>query len=359
MKKLKLIISDFHIGRGVRLPNGNLNVMEDFPYDHKFEEFLEYYSSDEFADYDIELIFNGDMINLIQVDYHGHYTTIITERVSVVKLQSVIQGHPTFFTALRAFLSQPNRHLTYIIGNHDQEMMWSKTRNLLETTLGAAVQWKNTHYLVDGIHIEHGHQYEAVNRIDPAQPFLTKDLPEPILNLPWGTLFAVQYLIRLKMQRPYVDKIRPFHILIWWSLFLDTWATISHVFRLIAYFISTRFSKNRYRQSSLRATIRMLLEASVFPDLSDTAKRILRTPEIHTVIFGHTHVYRQQIIGPNKQYINTGSWTDITSMALDSFGRRARLTYARVEYGEEGQNSKVLFRHWIGKIPIDDDAFAI
>lgn len=358
MKKLKLILSDFHLGKGVRLPNGNVNVMEDFPYDHRFAEFVDYYSSREYHDCEIEMVFNGDMVNLIQVDYHGHYTPIITERVSLHKLKAVIDGHPVFFDALRRFLSHPNRSLSYVIGNHDQEMMWERTRTLFEQAVQGHVQWKNTHYLIDGIHIEHGHQYEAVNRVDPSHPFLSKNLPEPILNLPWGTLFQIQYLIRLKTQRPYVDKVRPFHYLIWWSLFLDTWATLTHLFRLVAYFVSTRFSKNRYRQSSLKMTLKMLMEASVFPDLSDAARRILRTPEIHTVIFGHTHVYRQMIIGSNKQYINTGSWTDITSLSLESFARRSRLTYVRVEY-DEASKPRVLFRHWIGHIPLDDDAFGI
>jgi UDP-2,3-diacylglucosamine pyrophosphatase LpxH len=102
-------------------------------------------------------------------------------------------------------------------------------------------------------------------------------------------------------------------------------------------------------------TLRMLKEASVFPDLSDAARRILRSHEIHTVVFGHTHVYKQVPVGDSKQYINLGTWTDIVSMELDSFARRSRLTYARVEYDAESR-ATVLLRHWIGRIPLEDDA---
>jgi UDP-2,3-diacylglucosamine pyrophosphatase LpxH len=357
MKKLKLVVSDFHLGKGSRLPSGNPNVMEDFHLDHKFKEFLEFYSKGDYEEHEIELILNGDILNLIQVDYHGHYTVVITEGVSVHKLEAIIKGHPDFFKALTKFLKNPKHALTYVVGNHDQEMMWPKARELFEKAVGSTVNWRNSHYLVDGLYVEHGHQYEAINRVDPQLPFLTKNLPEPILNLPWGTLFTIQYIIRLKQQRPFIDKVRPFNLLIWWSLLHDTWATLANLFRLVMYFTSTRFSKNRYRHSNFRMTLKMLREASIFPELADSAKRILRTPEIHTVVFGHTHVYRQLVIADGKQYLNTGSWTDIVSLDLESYARRQKLTYVRMEYDETGRPLSTL-RHWIGKIPLEDDAMA-
>ncbi len=357
MKKLKLVVSDFHLGKGTRLPSGNPNVMEDFHLDHKFKEFLEFYSKGEYADSEIELIMNGDMLNLIQVDYHGHYTVVVTEGVSLHKVEAVIKGHPLFFAALVKFLQNPKHSLTYVVGNHDQEMMWPKVRAFFDKAVGVPVNWKSSHHLVDGLYVEHGHQYEAINRVDPQLPFLTKNLPEPILNLPWGTLFTIQYLVRLKQQKPFIDKVRPFNMLIWWSLVHDTWSTLTNLFRLVAYFIATRFSKNRYRHSNFRMTLKMLREASIFPELGDAAKRILRTPEIHTVVFGHTHVYRQLVVADGKQYLNTGSWTDIVSLDLESYARRQKLTYVRMDYDENGRPFSSL-RHWIGHIPLEDDAMA-
>ncbi len=359
MKKLKLIVSDFHLGRGKRLPNGAINPMEDFLYAHRFKEFLEYYMQPPYDDCETELIFDGDMLNLIQVDYHGHYPAVITEQVSMAKVKAVLDGHPVFFKAIKEFLVHPKRTLVYIIGNHDQEMMWKGARLLFEEAIGREVNWRNTYYVVDGVHVEHGHQFEAINRVDPTRPFLTENLPEPILNLPWGTLFTVHYLIRLKMSRPYIDKVRPFRNVIWTLLVHDTWIAIQHLFRLISFFISTQFSKSRYRHTNLRMTTKMLTEASVFPDLSDSARRILQTPEVHTVVFGHTHVFKQVQFGENKQYINTGTWTDIVSMELDSFGRRTKLTYVRVDYDEEGKPLTPLLRHWIGRIPLEDDALSL
>ncbi len=359
MKKLKLIVSDFHLGRGGRLANGAMNQLEDFPHDFRFKEFLEFYSQGPHEDSEIELIFNGDMMNLIQVDYHGHYPAVITEQVSTTKMTEIIKGHPVFFRTLRDFLNHPKRSMTYVVGNHDQEMLWKGTRALFEEAVGKEVNWKNIYYLVDGVHVEHGHQYEAVNRIDPTRLFLSEGLPEPILNLPWGTLFAIQFITKVKQHRPAIDKVRHFRALITWSLLHDTAMACLHLFQLLMYFISTRFSKSRYRQGSLKTTLRILREASVFPDLTDAARRILRTPEIHTVIFGHTHVYRHVQVAENKQYINLGTWTDIISMDIESFARRSKLTYVRVEYDESGERSSALLRHWIGRIPLEDDAMVL
>jgi UDP-2,3-diacylglucosamine pyrophosphatase LpxH len=354
--KLKLVVSDFHLGTGRWHPDGELNVLEDFHRDGRFEEFLAHYTSGPYEDAEIELIFNGDMLNLIQADYRGHFPTILTEAISVEKLRKVIEGHPRFFDTLRRFLSESKHSLTFIVGNHDQEMLWPATRKLFEEAVGRAVQWKNFHYFVDGIHIEHGHQYEAVNRVDPVRPFLTEGLAEPILNLPWGTLFTASYIVRLKLHRPYVDKVRPFRMVLWWMLLHDTTISLQYLFRLIAYFIVTRFGRSRYRHSSLKTTLRMLLEASVFPDLSDAARRILRTPEVHTVIFGHTHIHKFQQFGPKKRYLNTGTWIDMVSLDLGSYGRRTQLTYVRVDYDEDG-NALPQLRHWVGHQPIDEDAF--
>lgn len=359
MRKVKLVISDFHLGKGLRLPNGALNPLEDFNHDHRFQEMLEFYSQGKYADSEVEVILNGDILNLIQIDYHGHYPVVITEAVSMKKLEAIIKGHPVFFDAIKEFLKNPKHSLTYVIGNHDQEMMWKGARDMFDKRVERECLWKNIFYQADGVHIEHGHQYETANRIDPTRLFLTEGLPEPILNLPWGTLFTMQFLIKLKMLRPAVDKVRPFKQMIWWHLIHDTWTALIYGFKLFVYFISTRFTKNRYRHTSLNSTFKLLVEASVFPDLTDAAKKILRTPEIHTVIFGHSHVYKHLPVGDEKQYLNTGTWTDMISLDLETFARRARLTYVRIEYHEDQNRPVPLLRHWIGRIPLEDDAMGI
>ena len=68
-RKLKLVLSDLHLGKGMRLPNGAINFLEGFYYDDQFVEFIHYYSSGVYRHHDIELIINGDFFDFLQVDY--------------------------------------------------------------------------------------------------------------------------------------------------------------------------------------------------------------------------------------------------------------------------------------------------
>ena len=60
MKKVKLVVSDFHIGSGSVLPDGCPNLLEDFIYDGLFIDFLQHYTSGKYDAADVELIINGD-----------------------------------------------------------------------------------------------------------------------------------------------------------------------------------------------------------------------------------------------------------------------------------------------------------
>src|SRR6185436_3302917 len=119
MKKIKLVVSDLHLGRGRTLPGGVTNSFEEFYYDEQFAEFLNYYTTGEFADCEVELIINGDIFNFLQVDYNGHFLTVLTESICLSNLKTIIDGHPLFFGALKKFVSVEKHKLTYIIGNHD------------------------------------------------------------------------------------------------------------------------------------------------------------------------------------------------------------------------------------------------
>ena len=68
LKKIKLVLSDLHLGKGRQLENGSLNSLEEFYYADKLVEFIQYYSSGAYRDYDVEIIINGDFLNFLQVD---------------------------------------------------------------------------------------------------------------------------------------------------------------------------------------------------------------------------------------------------------------------------------------------------
>jgi UDP-2,3-diacylglucosamine pyrophosphatase LpxH len=355
MKKFKLVVSDFHLGKGHILPDGSLNVLEEFYYDEKFAEFLDYYSTGEFSDAEVEIIINGDFLNLLQTDYKGHHTTILTEAIDLWKVQQIVAGHSKVFEAFRRVAARPNKRITYVIGNHDQGMLWPKTRQFLDEVCGTRINYKNIVYFFDGVHIEHGHQHEAANRIDPKKFFLKQDLVEPILNLPWASYFFVNFVLKIKGRMPHIDKVRPFHAFIRWGLVNEFLFTLRAVFELLWYFLITGVTRDRRRKFSLKNSLQIMKESAIFPDLEHSAKKILNDDRVHTVIFGHTHVYVYRQWGFNKEYLNTGTWTELTSLDIESLGKITKHTYVLIEYPTEGGRPRARLKEWRGHYRVELD----
>lgn len=355
MRKIKLVISDLHLGRGRSLDGGATNTFEEFFFGTKLVEFLQYYCSGEYRDCEVELIINGDFLNFLQVDYRGHFLTVITESVSVEKLRHIIAGHKEVFAALRDFAATPNRSITYVVGNHDQCMLWPGTRAILNEELQTSVKFKNLVYFFDGVHIEHGHMHEAANRFDPKRFFLKKNLPEPVLNLPFGSHFFVDFVLSLKQVHPHIDKVRPFNRMIRWALANEFWFTVRSLISLTRYFFEAVFRKDPRRQFPFRRVLRVIKESAVFPDLGEAARRILHDDRVNIVIFGHNHVYQYRQWGINKEYFNTGTWTEITSLDIVSLGKITKLTYVLLEYPEDGGRPRGRLKEWRGYHRIEED----
>lgn len=365
MKRIKLVVSDLHFGKGRVLEGGGLNSLEEFYYDEQFQEFLNYYSSGDFADAEVELIVNGDFLNFLQVDFKGHHLTVITEDVSIAILKSIVDGHPVAFNAMRKFAQDPRHKITYVIGNHDQGMLWPSCQRLLNEAVNAQIKFRSIVYYFDGVHIEHGHMHEAANRIDPRRFFLKKNLPEPILNLPFGSHFFVDFVLKIKESRPYVDKVRPFNAFVKWGLLNDTIYTLKIILLLIQFFIKTAFARNPRHNWSLSRIFQIIKESAVFPELEVAAERILQDDRVHTVIFGHSHVYQYRQFGSGstssgavagvKEYFNTGTWTELTSLDITALGKITKLTYVLLEYPENEARPRGRLKEWRGFHRIEAD----
>lgn len=355
IKKIKLVISDLHLGKGKTLPEGGLNSLEEFYHDEKLVEFIHYYSTGIYRDYDIELIINGDFLNFLQVDYRGHYLTVITESISLEIMDSIIKGHEAVFKALAEFASQSNHTLTYVVGNHDQAMLWPACRALLNSVIGAPIRYKNIVYFFDGVHIEHGHMHEAANRMDPKKLFLKKELAEPILNLPFGSHFFIDLVLKIKHEYPHVDKIRPFSKMVRWMFFNEPFLMMTAFLSLFAYFGKTFFVKDPRRHWSFKRILEIIWESAVFPDLSESARKVLQDNRVHTVIFGHSHVYQYRQWSSDREYFNTGTWTELTSLDIVSLGKITKLTFVLIEYPEGGGRPRGRLKEWRGYHRIEED----
>jgi UDP-2,3-diacylglucosamine pyrophosphatase LpxH len=354
-RQLKLVVSDLHLGLGQFLEDGRLNLLEEFYFDEKFSEFLHYYTTGDHADCEVELILNGDIFNFLQTDFEGHYLTVITEGVNLDQIQRIVKGHPVFFHSLREFAARPGNQVTFVVGNHDQGMLWPGVRAYLNDIIGANVQYKNIVYYFDGVHVEHGNMHEAANRVDPKKFFLKKDLPEPILNLPFGSFFFVEFVMKLKHVYPHLDKVRPFRAMVRWGILFQTSFVVRAIFSVLRYFAKNMLQKDPRRRWSPKRLLKIFFESAIFPDLSESARRILRDDRVHTVIFGHTHVYQYRQFDQDMEYFNTGTWTEVTSLDVASLGRITKLTYVKIDYPEDGGRPRGRLKEWRGYHRIEED----
>lgn len=360
-RKYKIVVSDFHLGKGRYLRDGTQNILEDFIYDKEFAELLYFYIQGEFRDAEVELILNGDILNLLQMDSWGVHTHLITERSVVRAVGKIIEGHTVFFDALKKFASTPGHSISYIVGNHDVGMLWGGPRKIFSEACGCEVRFYDEKYLFDGVYVEHGQQYEWFSRINMQMPFLTKGYPEAVLNLPWGSLFVAILLPMIKQQRPHADKVRPIQNFLTWALLHDSLWAVKAIFTVVQFIVDTILLKRRYQilrglGQSLWTSWKMIKEISVYPSFDKIAFKLLEeNDDIHTVIFGHTHILRYRQYKKGKEYFNEGSWNEVTSLDLNEYGTHTRLTFAWIEYPDpsevsstESKRPRVRMKEWKG-----------
>jgi len=351
-RKFKVICSDFHLGKGRYFRDGSQNILEDFIYDREFADFLQYYRSGIYADADVELIFNGDILNLLQIDYYGVHTHLFTERSQVYAVRKIVEGHPEFFQALRRWAATPGHTVAYIIGNHDVGMLFKGAQRVFSEAVGVEVKFFDVHYQFDGIYVEHGQQYERFAKVNMDRPFITRGVPEPVLDIPWGSLVVAVFLPRLKQERPHIDKVRPFGDFMVWAFMHDFLWFVKSGIRICLFTLQSLIFKTRYQiKKGARATLDLLKEITLYPSFDKIAFRLLDDrADVNVVIFGHTHVLRYRQYREGKEYFNEGSWNEVTNLDLSEYGTRTRLTYAYIEYLQGGASLKPLVRlkEWKG-----------
>ena len=354
MGKLKLILSDLHLGDGQE--EGELNPWEGFHHDEKFAELLRHYSTDYYEDEEVELILAGDVFDLLMVRYDGDFPLEITEAIGVAKLKACLDGHAVFVQALRDFVNRPHKLLTLLPGNHDPELVYAGCQQLIrEYVCGdptdPRVQFvcETDVYEFDGVQVHHGHFFEPMNHVPLKRTFIKRG-DETILNLPWGSVFVMSVLTHLKQRRPYIDRVQPFSRYLFGALFFDTGVAFLLIFKAIWVFLTLRILPlfRRPRTLSVWDVMAGFTDYEAFPNFEHKVKRLFkRNPHVHTVIMGHTHLAKVRRLGRNKTYINTGTWTELISLDISALGISRDLTYALVEY-PPNQLPRARLRIWEG-----------
>jgi len=94
---------------------------------------------------------------------------------------------------------------------------------------------------------------------------------------------------------------------------------------------------------------------SITASLDACARKILESTGCHTVVFGHTHRGLHRRMGPDKEYLNTGTWNDVTTLEIGHLGTSSRRTYVLIDYPQE-ERPRAHLKVWHGKYRIEEDA---
>lgn len=345
-----LVVSDFHLGKGKFLPNGEVNILEDFAEDERFVEFLEHYSTGTYYLSEVHLVLNGDILNLIQIDKHGEFTHLINEEDVVAMLADINNGHPEFFDALRKFLSRPNKKITYVIGNHDFAMVFKNAQTYLKQIVGEELVFTER-FFEHGISIEHGHRFESVNTVPKSKYFIPGPNGKKILNYPWGSLFCIYLLPKLKIHRPYIDNIRPLSLYIWWTIIHDFRFFVFACYIVFKYLVRTQFPPYGKFNKNFRFPFKKLMRFSMDSPCIQFAKRVLsRDEKVNMVIFGHSHIAEWRRFKDGRYYFNSGTWNHVPSLDKSLHKNISKLTYICIEIDKKKNSFKNAYLNsWRGK----------
>jgi UDP-2,3-diacylglucosamine pyrophosphatase LpxH len=359
--KQVLVLSDLHIGAGHR--KGQVNLYDDFREDARFEQLLARYGNGKHAEDEAHLVLNGDIFDLLKVSVNGQFPDAITERLALMKLDQCVKGHPRVMAALTGFLKNEKNQLTFQPGNHDMEFFFPGVQRYFCKAITGEESHPRVHFisetpffeLEDGIQIHHGHQFEAIHTMDFKKLFLTRGHREPILNLPWGSLFILNVINELLEERPYLDKVMPFWPLFVTGILFDTRFSAKLISKTALAYLQARINPVSWQKRPFDNLTKFLRRnVRFFEALDHFAHRILKHPSVNVVFMGHTHCEMVRTYPREKIYVNTGSWVPMTNLKLSNLGQSLALHYGLVKWNKAGQPRAALMR-WHGKRPLVEE----
>ena len=341
MSEVKIIVGDFHIGRGVVL-DGKMNPREDFKSDEIFENFLRY-NLNEYGNF--ELILNGDMFDIIKAasDEKGK----VTKKAVFEFMEESFSNHKRFFESLKNFILSGGK-IVYIVGNHDQAVASDDLQKFLRERIdpsGVSLRFVLREYVNMGVWIEHGHRYEVLNRTDIHNVWVKDELGEEILNMPWASKFVVDFISKLRDNYPYIDKVRPLKNFLKWGIFFETKFTLKTVYKIIIYWLKNRVYFDPIRKMSFRVSLRHVSNSLSFDAINNAVDKLMKRQDVDVFILGHTHSTLIQRKG-NKVYANSGTWCDYISLNLHSLGHQSKMPFVFLK--NDGNRWNTSLRFWLG-----------
>jgi UDP-2,3-diacylglucosamine pyrophosphatase LpxH len=363
IQKVILVISDLHLSAG-KMIKGKRNFLEDFHYDNELIDFLNYYSSGDYLEVEVELIINGDFLDFLAVPYVEFYDDEFwSEKAALEKLRMIMAAHKGVLQAMKRFIAKPEKKIVYIIGNHDAEFVFDSMKEEFlkyfddhadHITLSNAI---STYSPTKGVDILHGHQYELAHDFDQENAIIETLGGEKYFIPPWGSYYVTNVINKYKHERSFINAVRPIKHFIIHGLLFDTFFTIRFMLSNFYYFMMVRFWHYYLLKKKLSTVVKDLVrELELFQDFETLTRQYFeKHQESRVLIVGHTHNPALRIFNDGTMFINTGTWTKMVNLDLAQWNYGNSLTYAKVlvknkEYAIEDfdQNVEIDLKSWMG-----------
>lgn len=348
--KTILVISDLHLGAG-KMIKGRRNFLEDFFFDRELIEFLNYYNNGIYKDQEVELVINGDFLDLLAVPFINYFDDEFwSEKAAVEKMRMIVRAHKGVMDALVDFISNEKRKIVYIIGNHDGELVFDSVKevffDIFPEEHKSKIILKNEiveYSPIKNVFIKHGHQYEIAHQFDQnASVVLSKDNEKYFLP-PWGSYYVTRVVNKFKEERSYINSVKPIKTFMIFGLIFDTFYMIRFILANVYYFLMVRIWQYFKLGKPLKVLFQELHnELELFQDYETlTRKFFIENPEAKVLIVGHTHEPTFREYEDGTIFVNTGTWTKMVNLDFRKIQQSFALTYAKIEVLDQ-EESKFL-----------------
>ncbi len=202
MKKEIIILGDIEMGGGT--------LTDDFISDKTLAKLIYSLCNKNIP---VDLVLNGDTFDFLKCPYIvnnvASYPRHINAEISLAKLRLIYHAHTPVFEALKRFAQEKKNRIFFIIGNHDADLVHPEVQEQIKVLLESSDNVVfSFYYNQEGIHAEHGHQYDFLNKVNEEHLFLEYK-GQNILNIPWVSLGLISKFMLLKERYPMLERITP------------------------------------------------------------------------------------------------------------------------------------------------------
>ncbi len=269
-----------------------------------------------------DLVLNGDTFDFLKCPYvdslgRRSYPRHITADISLSKLSLIEKAHAEVFSALRQFVARKNHRLFFIIGNHDHDLFFLRIQQRIKDVLNSRGNvFFRMFYNEHQLHVEHGHQFDFLNRINHKKEFINYH-GEKILNIPWISFGLISNFMTIKEEHPFLERIKPLPVLFSHHRVVAkkvSWRTFEYFAKSVAYYPlrycfdpTYSFPRSLFREFYRRFKNRHWDVDQIVQVFKRRKRRVLHKNKVY--VLGHIH---EKYVEEKEGYviIHPDTWRD-------------------------------------------------